>query len=151
MLHSQREFDLSLKFLERALNVHLKFYGAESLQTGTVFHLVARAQCCIGDYRAAVTSEKATYNVYKKLFGEENARTKESSEFLNQTTHRAVKMQKTVGRLHFFLIWGALLCFTMLFLYLYEVNCKYMDEWLLFYRSSCCLSFLSFRLSVYVL
>ncbi|XP_065054486.1 clustered mitochondria protein homolog [Rhopilema esculentum] len=99
MLHSQREFDLSLKFLERALNVHLKYYGAESLQTGTVFHLVARAQCCIGDYRAAVTSEKATYNVYKKLFGEENARTKESSEFLNQTTHRAVKMQKTINEI----------------------------------------------------
>ena len=96
MLHSQREFDLSLKFLERALNVHLKYYGPESLQTGTVHHLVARAHSCIGDYRAAVTNEKTTYGIYKKLFGEENPRTKESSDFLNQTTHRAVKLQKTV-------------------------------------------------------
>ena len=96
MLHSQREFDLSLKFLERALNVHLKYYGPGSLQTGTVHHLVARAQCCIGEYRAAVTSEKATYGIYKKLFGDENPRTQESSEFLNQMTHRAVKLQKTV-------------------------------------------------------
>lgn len=101
MLHSQREFDLSLKFLKRALNVHLKYYGPESMQTATVHHLVARAQCCIGDYRAAVTSEKATYGIYKKMFGDENPRTKESSEFLNQTTHRAVKLQKTVCFLYY--------------------------------------------------
>ena len=96
MLHSQREFELSLKFLERALNVHLKYYGRDSIQTGAIHHLVARAQCCIGDYRAAVTSEKATYNVYKKQFGDDDDKTKESAEFLNQTTHQAVKMQKTV-------------------------------------------------------
>eukprot|EP00112_Aurelia_sp_Birch-Aquarium-sp1_P013543 Seg2876.3 transcript_id=Seg2876.3/GoldUCD/mRNA.D3Y31 product="Protein clueless" protein_id=Seg2876.3/GoldUCD/D3Y31 len=99
MLHSQREFELSLKFLERALNVHLKYYGRDSIQTGAIHHLVARAQFCIGDYRGAVTSEKATYNVYKKQFGDDDDKTKESAEFLNQTTHQAVKMQKTINEI----------------------------------------------------
>ncbi len=67
MLHSQREFELSQTFLERARQVHLKYYGAESIQTATIQHLVARAQCCNGDYRAAINNEKSTFAIYKKL------------------------------------------------------------------------------------
>eukprot|EP00794_Sanderia_malayensis_P014402 gene14402-15902_t len=99
MLHSQREFELSLSFLERALKVHLKYYGTDSVQTATIQHLVARAQCCTGNYRSAINNEKATYAVYKKMFGEDDSRTKESSEYLKQTTHRAVTMQKTINEI----------------------------------------------------
>ncbi|EDO49938.1 predicted protein, partial [Nematostella vectensis] len=96
ILHGQREFKISEKFMEKALNVQLKYHGNNSTQTAMSYHLLARAKACVNDFRAALMNEKSAYSVYKDKFGEEDPRTKESSDFLGQCTRQAVLMQKRV-------------------------------------------------------
>jgi hypothetical protein len=39
------------RFLERALALNQKYHGARSLKVAVSFHLVARTQSCMGDFR----------------------------------------------------------------------------------------------------
>jgi len=48
ILHAVAEYELSLKFLEKALELSKKYFGARSLKTAVGHHLVARTQSCIG-------------------------------------------------------------------------------------------------------
>ena len=48
ILHAVGEYELSLKFLEKALELNKKYFGARSLKTAVAHHLVARTQSCIG-------------------------------------------------------------------------------------------------------
>lgn len=90
------------------------------------YHLVARTQSCMGDFRSALQNEKETYTIYKiqvlicildylvtcvinffandvfiflKL-GEEHEKTKESSECLRHLTQQAVVLQKKMNELY---------------------------------------------------
>ncbi len=89
ILHAVGEYDLSLRFLEKALNLNKKYYGARSLKgkksinlqlfltfvymlnpecislVAVSYHLVARTQSCMGDFRSALQNEKETYTIYK--------------------------------------------------------------------------------------
>lgn len=67
VLHAAGEFQHSLRFLEHALLLNLKYYGEKSLKVAVSFHLVARTQSCLGDFRSALNSEKETYAIYKQL------------------------------------------------------------------------------------
>ena len=60
ILHAVGEYDLSLKFLDKALELNLKFHGIKSLKVAVSYHLVARTQSCMGDFRSALTNEKET-------------------------------------------------------------------------------------------
>ena len=53
ILHAVGEYDLSLKFLEKALELNLKYHGLKSLKVAVSYHLVARTQSCMGDFRSA--------------------------------------------------------------------------------------------------
>lgn len=44
-----------------------RFFGAQSLKVALTHHLVARTHSCKGDFRAALQSEKACYDIYKAL------------------------------------------------------------------------------------
>ncbi|XP_031550707.1 clustered mitochondria protein homolog [Actinia tenebrosa] len=99
MLHGQREFKMSEKFMEKVLNVQLKYHGSTSIHTAMGFHLLARAKACVNDFRAALQNEKSAYSVYKTKYGDEDPRTKESSDFLKQCTTQAVVMQKKLNEL----------------------------------------------------
>lgn len=96
MLHNQREFSLACKFLEHSKDLQLKYHGAQSLHTATSHHLVARVLSALGNYKGALNNEKATYAIYQKHFGSEDARTKESSDTLNIILNQAVMLQKTL-------------------------------------------------------
>ncbi len=87
ILHAVGEYDLSLRFLEKALILNKKYYGTRSLKGTTIsernskvkrekfltfdfsvavsYHLVARTQSCMGDFRSALQNEKETYTIYK--------------------------------------------------------------------------------------
>jgi len=67
ILHSVGEYELSLRFLEHALALNIKYFGAKSLKVAVSYHLVARTQSCMGDFRSALNSEKETYAIYKQL------------------------------------------------------------------------------------
>jgi hypothetical protein len=66
ILHAVGENELSLKFLEHALALNIKYFGPKSLKVAVSYHLVARTQSCMGDFRSALNSEKETYAIYKQ-------------------------------------------------------------------------------------
>ena len=66
ILHAVGEYELSLRFLEHALALNIKYYGTKSLKVAVSYHLVARTQSCMGDFRSALNSEKETYSIYKQ-------------------------------------------------------------------------------------
>lgn len=66
ILHAAGEFRHSVRFLEHALALNIKYYGEKSLKVAVSYHLVARTQSCMGDFRSALNSEKETYAIYKQ-------------------------------------------------------------------------------------
>merc|ERR1712002_352482 len=88
ILHAVGEYDLSLKFLDKALKVAVSY------------HLVARTQSCMGDFRSALTNEKETFTIYKTQLGEEHDKTKESGECLRHLTQQAVVLQKKMNDIY---------------------------------------------------
>jgi len=64
------------------------------------YHLVARTQSCMGDFRSALANEKETFTIYKTQLGEEHEKTKESGECLRHLTQQAVVLQKKMNDLY---------------------------------------------------
>ncbi len=91
---------MSLRFLENALKLNLRYFGAKSLKVAVSYHLVARTQSCMGDFRGALQNEKETYSIYKQQLGEEHDKTKESSECLRHLTQQAVVLQKKMNEIY---------------------------------------------------
>uniref|UniRef100_H2Y5F1 Clu domain-containing protein n=1 Tax=Ciona savignyi TaxID=51511 RepID=H2Y5F1_CIOSA len=97
VLHGVQEYDLSLRFLEEALKINIKYHGEKSLKAALSHHLVARAYSCKGEFRSALNHEKETYKLYKNQLGEVHEKTKESGECLKHLTEQAVTLQRTVS------------------------------------------------------
>ncbi|XP_066455723.1 clustered mitochondria protein homolog isoform X1 [Eleutherodactylus coqui] len=100
VLHGVMEYDLSLRFLENALNVNSKFHGAKSLKVALSHHLVARVYETKGEFRSALQHEKEGYTIYKNQLGEQHEKTKESSEYLKYLTQQAVALQRTMNEIY---------------------------------------------------
>jgi len=100
ILHAVGEYDISLRFLEKALALNLKYHGVKSLKVAVSYHLVARTQSCMGDFRSALTNEKETFQIYKSQLGDEHEKTKESGECLKHLTQQAVVLQKKMNDLY---------------------------------------------------
>lgn len=100
ILHAVGEYELSQRFLEKALALNIKYYGAKSLKVAVSYHLVARTQSCMGNFRLALNNEKEAYAIYKQQLGEEHEKTKESSECLKHLTHQAVVLQKKMNEIY---------------------------------------------------
>ncbi|KAG5869510.1 hypothetical protein JTB14_008060 [Gonioctena quinquepunctata] len=100
ILHAVGEYELSLRFLEKALALNIKYYGAKSLKVAVSYHLVARTQSCMGNFRSALNHEKEAYAIYKQQLGENHEKTKESSECLKHLTQQAVVLQKKMNELY---------------------------------------------------
>lgn len=73
ILHAVGEYELSLRFLEKALALNIRYYGAKSLKVAVSFHLVARTQSCMGDFRSALNNEKETYAIYRQQVSNESS------------------------------------------------------------------------------
>ncbi|CAH0390274.1 unnamed protein product [Bemisia tabaci] len=100
ILHALGEYDLSLKFLKKALALNIQFYGPKSLKVAVSYHLIARTESCMGDFRSALNNEKETYTIYKQQFGEDHEKTRESSDCLRHLTHQAVILQKKMNEIY---------------------------------------------------
>ncbi|XP_058803324.1 clustered mitochondria protein homolog isoform X2 [Phymastichus coffea] len=100
ILHAVGEYELSLRFLEHALSLNLRYHGPRSLKVAVSYHLVARTQSCMGDFRAALNNEKETYAIYKQQLGEDHEKTKESSDCLRHLTQQAVVLQKKMNEIY---------------------------------------------------
>ncbi|KAI5694575.1 hypothetical protein M8J75_001417 [Diaphorina citri] len=100
ILHAVGEYELSLRFLEKALALNVQYYGSKSLKVAVSYHLVARTQSCMGDFRSALQNEKETYAIYKQQLGEDHEKTRESSDCLRHLTHQAVVLQKKMNEIY---------------------------------------------------
>ncbi|KAG8192670.1 hypothetical protein JTE90_009698 [Oedothorax gibbosus] len=100
ILHAVGEYDLSLRFLENALKLNINYYGSKNLKVAVSYHLVARTQSCMGEFRGALQNEKETYGIYKQTLGELHDKTKESSECLRHLTQQAVVLQKKMNEIY---------------------------------------------------
>ncbi|CAG9824450.1 unnamed protein product [Phaedon cochleariae] len=100
ILHAVGEYDLSLRFLEKALALNIKYYGGKSLKVAVSYHLVSRTQSCMGNFRSALNNEKEAYAIYKQQLGETHEKTKESSECLKHLTQQAVVLQKKMNEIY---------------------------------------------------
>ncbi|KAK9882067.1 hypothetical protein WA026_018916 [Henosepilachna vigintioctopunctata] len=100
ILHAVGEYELSLRFLEKALSLNIKYYGSKSMKVAVNYHLVARTQSCMGNFRSALNNEKEAYTIYKQQLGENHEKTKESSECLKHLTQQAVVLQKKMNEIY---------------------------------------------------
>lgn len=94
------EYELSLRFLTNALDLNIRFSGKKSLKVALSYHLVARTQSCIGDFRGALSNERETWAIYKLQLGDSHEKTKESSECLRHLTQQAVLWQKRMNEIY---------------------------------------------------
>lgn len=99
VLFSLRQYELALNFLESSLRLFLSFYGNTSMKTALGYHMVARVQSCLGDFRGALKNERETYAIYRNLLGDNHVKTKESSDCLRHLTQQAVTLQKQINEL----------------------------------------------------
>lgn len=97
ILHAVGQYSLSLQFLEKSLELHIKFFGEKSLKVALTYHLVARTQSCMGDFRSALKNEKETFTIYKCQLGPFHEKTKEADECLRHLTQQAVVMAKKIN------------------------------------------------------
>lgn len=89
-----------IQFGIKAIDLNLRYHGPHSLKVAVSYHLVARTQSCMGDFRAALNNEKETYAIYKQQLGEEHEKTKESSDCLRHLTQQAVVLQKKMNEIY---------------------------------------------------
>lgn len=97
ILHVIGEHEVSLKFLEKSLELNMRHYGRKSLKVALIYHLIARTKSCVADFRMALCNEKEAYTIYKAQFGENHEKTKESAECLKHLTQQAVVMQRKIN------------------------------------------------------
>ncbi|XP_022594435.1 clustered mitochondria protein homolog [Seriola dumerili] len=100
VLHGLMEYELSLKFLQNALNLTSKYRGATSLRHAHSHHLLATVYETKGEFRSALQHEKEAYSIYKSQVGENHDSTKESSEYLKSLTQQAVVLQKAINHIY---------------------------------------------------
>lgn len=100
ILHAVGEYELSLRFIEHALQLNLKYFGNKSMHVAVSYHLVARTQSCMGDFRSALNNEKETYTIYKSQLGESHEKTRESAECLRLLTQQAVLLQRKMNDIY---------------------------------------------------
>ncbi|XP_072301729.1 clustered mitochondria protein homolog [Eucyclogobius newberryi] len=100
VLHGLMEYELSHKFLENALSLAAKHYGASSLKHAHSHHLLATLLESKGDFRSALQHEKEAYSIYQSQVGEDHERTKESKNYLTTLTQQAVTLQKALQQIY---------------------------------------------------
>ncbi|KAH8297469.1 hypothetical protein KR044_012340 [Drosophila immigrans] len=100
ILHALGEYELSLRFIEHALKLNLKYFGSKAMDVAVSYHLMARTQSCMGDFRSALNNEKETYSIYKSQLGEKHDKTRESAECLRLLTHEAVALQRKMNDIY---------------------------------------------------
>ncbi|KAG8596885.1 hypothetical protein GDO81_002082, partial [Engystomops pustulosus] len=100
VLQAVLECDLSLRFLEKALEVNKKYFGQKSLDVALSHHIIALAYTSKVEFRSAMQHEKETFTIYKALLGDSHERTKESSAFLKHVTQQAVNLQRTMNEIY---------------------------------------------------
>ncbi|KAG0235322.1 clustered mitochondria-domain-containing protein [Mortierella sp. GBAus27b] len=84
MLQSLRDFDKSCLFFERAMETQEIAHGKDHVIVATCHHVLAKAYALKSDFATAVKEEQLAYDMYLKLVGAEDVRTKEADMWLQE-------------------------------------------------------------------
>ncbi|KAK3828540.1 MAG: clustered mitochondria-domain-containing protein [Benniella sp.] len=84
MLQSLRDFDKSCLFFERAKETQEIAHGKEHLIVASCHHVLAKAYALKSDFETAVKEEQLAYDMFLKLAGAEDMRTKEADMWLQE-------------------------------------------------------------------
>jgi protein TIF31 len=71
-------------WLQEALKLSQKLLGDEHVQTAVCLHTLALVFDAMGNYKLAIRHETSTYNILKKVLGEDEQRVVDSATFLRQ-------------------------------------------------------------------
>ncbi|XP_055511855.1 clustered mitochondria protein homolog isoform X1 [Leucoraja erinacea] len=100
VLQTALDYDLAIRFLQKGLELNIKYSGPQALQTALSYHLLAQVNASKADFRAAMQHEKQAYIIYRDRLGETHLKTKGSSEFLKHFTQQAVNLQRTMNEIY---------------------------------------------------
>ncbi|KAF9934355.1 Intracellular distribution of mitochondria [Modicella reniformis] len=84
MLQSLKDFDNSCLFFERAKETQEMVHGKDHVIVANCHHVLARAYALKGDFETAVKEEQLAFDMYLKLAGAEDVRTKEADMWLQE-------------------------------------------------------------------
>ncbi|KAG0251716.1 Intracellular distribution of mitochondria [Mortierella polycephala] len=82
MLQSLKDFETSCAFFERAKETQQLAHGQEHLIVANCHHVLAKAYALKADFETAIKEEQLAYDMFLKLTGPEDMRTKEANVWL---------------------------------------------------------------------
>ncbi|KAF9193452.1 Intracellular distribution of mitochondria [Haplosporangium sp. Z 767] len=82
MLQSLKDFETSCAFFERAKETQQLAHGQEHVIVANCHHVLAKAYALKGDFETAIKEEQLAYDMFLKLTGPEDMRTKEANVWL---------------------------------------------------------------------
>ncbi|XP_024122380.1 clustered mitochondria protein homolog [Oryzias melastigma] len=94
VLYGLMKYELSLKFLQNALNLTSKFHGLSSLKHAHCHRLLTAVYESKGDLLSALQHEKEAYSIYRSQVGMNHTNTKECSEHLKSLNQQVALCQK---------------------------------------------------------
>ncbi|XP_069788946.1 clustered mitochondria protein homolog isoform X2 [Narcine bancroftii] len=100
MLQAVLDYDLAIRFLQKGLELNLKYSGPQALHTARSYHFMAQVYANKAEFRTAMQHEKQAYAIYRDQLGETHLKTKGSSEYLKHFTQQAVNLQRTMNEIY---------------------------------------------------
>lgn len=94
MLQKLDQHDLAIKFMSEALEMNLSLIGPESEAVAVSNDLLTKAYFLKGDFRSALSCQRAVHKYYKTNLGDKDERTKSCSNLMKHLTARAVEVAK---------------------------------------------------------
>ncbi|KAJ0987073.1 hypothetical protein J5N97_005429 [Dioscorea zingiberensis] len=100
MYQDMGKMDTALRYLQEALKKNERLLGQEHIQTAVCYHALAIAFNCMGAYKLSLQNEKKTYDILVKQLGEEDARTRDSENWIKtfKLREQQVNVQKQKGQ-----------------------------------------------------
>ena len=86
-LHEMENYSEALQSKQRALDIRVKLFGEEHLETAECFHSLGLTQHELGDFTSAVQSHQRALDIRVQLLGEEHPGTAQSYHSLGVTQH----------------------------------------------------------------
>ncbi|EFC43515.1 hypothetical protein NAEGRDRAFT_80039 [Naegleria gruberi] len=94
MYQDMGDMQRSLKYLHECLRIYNATLGENSDQSATTLHAIAMTYNFLRQYKNAVTFERKNYLILKEKYGENDPKVKESEQWFEHFTGRAVAVER---------------------------------------------------------
>ncbi|KAJ2121470.1 Intracellular distribution of mitochondria [Coemansia sp. RSA 720] len=94
MLQALHLYDDALRFFDACVAARERLLGPEHVLVANAQHTLAKAMAITGDFAGAVQAERLAHKFFSTRFGDDDARSKETAEWLAELTFNAVRTAK---------------------------------------------------------